>query len=303
MIPRLSPLLFLFGLTFTRLGAAEAPAPLEPVQLAERVFSFGPTMSNSAALVGDEGVLLIDAGDSPAVAARLQAALARLTTKPVRLLVDTHWHFDHVNGNETFGAAGATILGHAAMRARMIAGRTDGAAGASSISYTNEALAAPAITFEHELSLHFAGEEIRLWHPAGPAHTDGDTVVFFRRANLVHMGDLFFNGMYPYIDVGAGGWIDGVVAGCRDVLARIDEHTIVVPGHGATTDKAHLEAYVAMLTDISARITALIRAGKTLDEVKAARPTAAYDEAWGKIFLKPDQFTELAYNGLVAHLK
>ena len=284
------------------LDAADAPPAVEAVRIADKVFALSHTMCNSAALVGDEGVLLIDGGTSAEEAVQRQAALAKLTKQPVRLLVNTHWHFDHVNGNEVFGTAGATIIGQSAMRTRMVTGKTQPLPGFPALTYTSEALAVPAITFDRELTLHFAGEEVLLVHPTvGQAHTDGDAVVYFRRANVVHTGDLYFEGLYPFIDVGAGGWIDGLVAACREVIARIDDKTAVVPGHGPVTDKAHLEAYVAMLADISAKTTALIKAGKTLDEVKAAKPTAAYDEAWGKAFLKPEQFTELVYNGIVAH--
>jgi cyclase len=285
--------------------AADTPPPaVEAVRLADKVFLLTHTMCNSAALVGDEGVLLIDAGVSADEATQRQAALAKLTAKPVRLLVDTHWHFDHVNGNETFGTAGATIIGHDAMRPRMIEGKTKALAGFPAVTYTNEALAVPTITFDRELTLHFAGEEILLVHPSsGPAHTDGDVVVYFRHANIVHTGDLYFQGLYPFIDVGTGGWIDGMIAANREILARIDDQTVVIPGHGPTTDKAHLAAYVDMLADISAKVTALVKAGKTLDEVRAAKPTAAHDEAWGKLFLKPDQFVEIVYSGIVAHTK
>ncbi len=286
------------------LRAADAPPAVEAVRIADKVFTLSHTMCNSAALVGDEGILLIDAGASAEEAAQRQAALAKLTAKPVRVLVDTHWHFDHVNGNETFGAAGATIVGHASMRTRMIEGKTTALPGFPAITYTSEALATPIVTFERELTLHFAGEEVLLVHPAsGPAHTDGDIVAYFRHANIVHTGDLYFQGLYPFIDVGSGGWIDGMIAANREILARIDDKTIVVPGHGPVTDKAHLAAYIEMLADISTKVTALLRAGKTLAEVQAAKPTAAYDEAWGKLFLKPDQFVELVYNGLVAHQK
>jgi len=288
---------------WVRAADAPLPAAVEAVRVTGQVFTFTNTMSNSSAVVGDEGVLVVDSGSSTKEAEQRLAAIAKLTPKPVRLLVNTHWHFDHVNGNELFGAQGATIIGQTAMRSRMVAGKTQAPLPSfPSIVYEHEALAAPAITFDRELTLNFGGEEILLVHPASDqAHTDGDLVVYFRHANVVHMGDLYFQGLYPYIDVGSGGWIDGIVAACREVLARIDDKTVVIPGHGPVTDKVHLEAYVAMLSDISAKVTGLVREGKTLDEVKAANPTAAYDEGWGKVFLKPDQFTELVYAGIVKH--
>jgi glyoxylase-like metal-dependent hydrolase (beta-lactamase superfamily II) len=172
------------------------------------------------------------------------------------------------------------------------------------LAYDNAAQALSTVTFERELTLCSGDEEVQLVHPAaGSAHTDGDTVVYYRHANIVQTGDLYFEGVYPYIDVASGGWIDGMIEGCREILARIDDKTVVVPGHGPVTDKAHLEAYVAMLSGISAKITPMVLAGKTLEEVQAAKPTADYDQVWGQNWNKPDVFTELAYNGIAAHLK
>jgi glyoxylase-like metal-dependent hydrolase (beta-lactamase superfamily II) len=294
----------LLALSPLRTVATDTPATVEPVKLAERVFTFTHTMSNSSAVIGDDAVLLIDSGGSPETAVKLRAAIATLTDKPVRLLVDTHWHFDHVNGNEVFGSQGASIVGHSAMRTRMLAGKTNTLPGFPAVAYERAELATPTVTFDHALTFHLGGQDIEVVHPAvGCAHTDGDAVVYFPQANIVHMGDLYFEGFYPFIDVAAGGSIDGMVAGCREVLARIDAKTVVIPGHGPVTDKAHLEAFVAMLSDINAKIVPLVRAGKSLDEVKAAKPTAAQDAVWGKGFISPDQFTEIAYNGIVANLK
>ena len=221
------------------------------------------------------------------------------------MLVNTHWHFDHANGNEALGAAGVVVVAQKEVRPRMIAGK--GLAVSPSfptLAYDKAELALPTVNFDRELTLCSGDEEVQLVHPAaGSAHTDGDTVVYYRNANIVQTGDLYFEGVYPYIDVPTGGWIDGMIAGCREILARIDDKTLVVPGHGPVTDKSHLEAYVAMLSGISAKITPMVLAGKTLEEVQAAKPTADYDQVWGQSWNKPESFTALAYNGLVAHLK
>ncbi len=285
--------------------AVDAPKSVEPVKLADRIYTFTNTTSNSTAIVGDESVILVDSGENPQAAAALQAAIATLTPKPVRVLVNTHWHFDHANGNEALGAAGVVVVAQKEVRPRMIAGK--GLAVSPSfptLAYGKAELALPTVTFDRELTLCSGDEEVQLVHPAaGSAHTDGDTVVYYRHANIVQTGDLYFEGVYPYIDVATGGWIDGMIAGCREILARIDDKTLVVPGHGPVTDKAHLEAYVAMLSGISAKITPMVKAGKSLDEVKAAKPTADYDQVWGQNWNKPDAFVELAYNGIAAHLK
>ena len=285
--------------------AVDAPKAVEPEKLADRIYTFSNTMANSTAIVGDESVILVDSGENPQAAAALQAAIAKLTPKPVRVLVNTHWHFDHANGNEALGAAGVVVVAQKEVRPRMISGK--GLAVSPSfptLAYDKAELALPMVTFDRELTLCSGDEEVQLVHPAaGSAHTDGDTVVYYRHANIVQTGDLYFEGVYPYIDVATGGWIDGMIAGCREILARIDDKTLVVPGHGPVTDKAHLEAYVAMLSGISAKITPMVLAGKPLEEVQAAKPTADYDQVWGQSWNKPESFTALAYNGLVAHLK
>jgi len=302
---RLLPLFSAFALAPLGAGAADAPMAVAPLQLADRVFTFTNTMSNSLAVVGDDAVLLVDSGGSPEKATQLRAAIAKLTDKPVRVLVDTHWHFDHVNGNEVFGTQGATIVGHAAMRTRMRDSRAiDALPNFPAVAYTREELATPAVTFDRTLTLHLGGQTVELVHPAtGCAHTDGDAVVYLPQRNIVVLGDLYFEGLYPFIDVAAGGSVDGMIAGCREVLARIDDKTVVVPGHGPVTDKAHLEAFVAMLAGINAKIAPLVAAGRTVEEVKAAKPTAAQYAVWGHGFLTPDQFTEIVYNGIAAQRK
>jgi len=275
-------------LPLSPLHAAASDTP-EAVHLADRIYTF----KNTTAIVGDEGVLLVDSRDKPEATAELHAAISKLTTKPVRLLVNTHWHFDHVNGNAFFAERGALVVGHTRMRERV-----------ATQEHPLPVAAQPTITFEQSLTVHFAGEEVELIHPdCQQSHTSGDIVVYYRHANIVHMGDLLFSNTYPYIDVEDGGWIDGMATACREVLARIDGKTVVVPGHGPIVDKAGLEAFTAMLEGVSAAITPLVKAGKTLDEVKAAKPTAAFDAVWGKGWMKPDAFVELAYNGIVAHRK
>lgn len=269
--------------------------PLERVPLGEGLSTFRGTMANSAVLVAAEGVLLIDAGESPEAAARLQAAIAAITARPVTLLVNTHWHFDHVNGNGVFARQGAVIVGQQAMRAR--AAVSERGQGAGPLPPAEQ----PVVTFDRELTLNLGGEAVRLLHPqTGKAHTDGDTVVVFPKANVVHMGDLYFEGMYPYIDVEAGGSAAGMAAAIRELLPLMNEQTKVVPGHGPLSDRQKLAAFADMLIDVSSRVQAQIATGQTLDAIRAAKPTATYDAQWGHGFMKPDGFVELVYRGLTA---
>jgi cyclase len=291
-------LCLIIGFLFSFSASAQpARAGIEPVKLNGNVYVFKGTMANSAVLVGEDGALLVDSGDKPEVAEKLQEAVATLTTKPIRFLINTHWHFDHVNGNELLGSRGITIIGQTKMRERVA---TQPAMGGTS---PVKPVGVPMISFSKDLTLQLNGEEVYLFHPSvGEAHTDGDTIVFFRKANVVHLADLFFNGLYPYIDVPAGGWIDGIIKAGQEVLPMINDQTILIPGHGPVTNKKRFEEYLAMLSNISAKVTALIKEGKSMEEVKNSKPTAAYDADWAKGFMNPDQFTQLVYSGLVKHL-
>ena len=155
--------------------------------------------------------------------------------------------------------------------------------------------ALPVITFTDRVTFHWNDETLEVWHPK-PAQTDGDAVIYFKNANVVHIGDLFFDGTYPFIDAGSGGSMEGVIAGVDEVLGRIDDNTKVIPGHGPLGNKADLKAYRDMLATVHERLTKLIEEEKTIDEIVAAKPTADYDAKWGGGFLNPDQWVKIAYS-------
>ena len=155
--------------------------------------------------------------------------------------------------------------------------------------------ALPVITFADSVTFHWNDETLEVLHPR-PAHTDGDAVIYFKSTNVVHVGDLFFNGIYPFIDGESGGSMEGVIAGAEEVLDRIDDNTKVIPGHGPLGNKTDLKAYRDMLATVHERMTKLIKAGKNIDEIVAAKPTADYDAKWGAGFLKPDQWVQIVYS-------
>jgi cyclase len=241
---------------------------------------------------GPDGVLLVD-DQMPELVPKLQAAIAGLGGGAADYVINTHWHFDHADGNTVFGPAGATLVSHAASRDMMLDTHVIDLVGVQYTQrpYPHEAL--PVITFDRSMQLHFNGERIDLMH-FGPAHTTGDAAVIFRGSNVVHLGDVFNNAGYPFIDVGNGGDLDGVIAFCRAVLAEIDENTVVVPGHGPVTNKETLEAYVAMLQVVRDRIAAQVSRGADLQAVMAAEPTAGFDERYGD----PALFIDRAYFSL-----
>ena len=213
-------------------------------------------------------------------------------------MINTHWHFDHSGGNELFGTEGARIVAHAATRSRL--------ASAQFIEAFNftfppaPAAALPALTFDDAMTLYAGDEELRLHHVA-PAHTDGDILVQFTKANVLHMGDTFFNGFFPFIDYSSRGWIGGMVAAAERGLALCDEKTRIIPGHGPLGGKADLSAARDMLATVQGRIEKLLDAGKSLEEVVAAAPAKEFDEKWGKGFFNAELFTRNATAGVMRH--
>jgi len=247
---------------------------------------------NIGVSAGEDGVFVIDDQYAP-LTPKILDAIAKITPKPVRFVVNTHWHGDHTGGNENLGNAGVTILAHENVRARMSTEQVN------PLRTTEPApkAALPLVTFADGITVHLNGLTARATHVAN-AHTDGDTFVRFDEANVIHAGDVFFNGIYPFIDVFSGGSIDGMIAACDAILALADDETKIIPGHGALARKADLVAYRAMLADARARIAALVAAGKTEDEAVGAAPLLDLDAKWGQGFVNAERMTRLVYLSL-----
>jgi len=162
-------------------------------------------------------------------------------------------------------------------------------------------IARPLVTFKKEIMVYLNGEDVKVFH-VEPGHTDGDAVIYFQKANVIHMGDLYFEGLYPYIGIYSGGSINGMIKVINQILPMIDKKTKVVPGHGPLSNKAQLQKYVSMLTAVRDNVSRLLQDGHTMEEVVAAKPTRAFDEKWGKGFLPPDQFAKLVYMDLSPEL-
>jgi glyoxylase-like metal-dependent hydrolase (beta-lactamase superfamily II) len=223
---------------------------------------------------------------------KILKAISAVTDKPVRFLVNTHWHGDHTGGNENIGKGGAIIVAHDNVRKRLAKGQFMKAFNANIPPSPPKAL--PVITFADSVTFHWNNETLEVLHPKS-AHTDGDAVIYFKTTNVVHVGDLFFNGIYPFIDAESGGSMAGVIAGVDEVLERIDDDTKVIPGHGPLGNKSDLKAYRDMLATVHERMTELIKEGKNIDEIVAAKPTADYDAKWGAGFLNPDRWVQIVY--------
>ncbi len=234
---------------------------------------------NVAVSIGDQGVLIVD-DQFPTMVPKIRAAIQELGGGDVDFVINTHWHFDHADGNPLFGKGGAWIVSQSNSRQMMTDDRLVNVVEAliKQPAYPPEGL--PVSTFEDRMQFHINGEVIDLLH-FGPAHTTGDVAVVFRGHNVVHMGDVFVTEGYPIIDTDYGGGIDGMIQMCEAVLEEIGEDTVVIPGHGPLATYADLADYVTMLKKIRERIAVLIGGGATLDEVVAAKPTAEWDAVWG----------------------
>ena len=247
---------------------------------------------NIAVSVGDDGVLIVD-DQFPQMLPKITAAISEFGGEGVDFVVNSHWHFDHADGNLALGKQGTWIISQANSREMNTEDRMIGLVGIGKHlqkAYPAHALA--DITFDERMQLHFNGEQIDLLH-YGPAHTSGDTATVFRGNNAVHFGDVF-NAGYPFIDVDNGGSLDGMITFCSEVLAGINAETTVIPGHGPVSSYADLEAYIAMLTTVRGSIAGLIAEGKSLAEVIAAAPTKEFDERYGD----PASFVDRAYHSL-----
>jgi cyclase len=245
---------------------------------------------------GPDGTILIDDQFAP-LTPKIQAAVAALGATPVKFLINTHWHGDHTGGNENLGNAGTIIMAHDNVRVRLAGGGTSGAgtSGARTIPKAPP-VALPVVTYHDGLSLHLNGDEVRTIH-MHDAHTDGDSVVHWKKANVVHMGDLFMTqGSMPYVDLGSGGNVRGFVAAADKVLAMTNVETKIIPGHGPMATRADLQAWRNMIADVIAKVEVGIKAKKTLAQIQAMKPAARYEKPG--TFISGDAFVAATYKSL-----
>ncbi len=262
-----------------RFGWDLATAEIRTEKVADGLYVLFGIGGNIAVSIGEQGVLIVD-DQFPELMPKIEAAIAKVGGKGVDFAINTHWHFDHAEGNLALGPAGTWIVSQANSREMM---QRENVINLVSVKYRQQAYpenALPVISYDDHMRFHFNGEQIDLIHP-GPAHTTGDTAVIFRTSNAVHLGDVFNNTGYPFIDVDSGGEIDGMIVFCRAVLKELSPDATVIPGHGPITDVPALERYVEMLQTVRDRIAAEIAKGATLEEVVASKPTRGLEDTFG----------------------
>ncbi len=280
----------------TRAWCADAPQ-ISSEKLTDRIYVFEKDGGNVAVILSPDGLFMVDGG-LPDNAGSLAASIATVSSKPVSTLFDTHWHFDHTGSNVYLGQKGAKIIAHDNTRDRLSSKQT-----MEALNRTFDPLppaGVPGVTFHEPGAITFGVEKVQ-YTPVPPAHTDGDTFVFLPEANVLHTGDLLFNGIYPVIDYSSKGWIGGMAVAADQILTVCDSHTRIIPGHGPLASKTDLQAFRDMVRTVQNRLETMAKAGKPVEEVIAAAPTKDFDARWSGGFLKPDVFTRIAYTSILRH--
>jgi len=268
--------------------------PLKTIPLDKGIWMFAGDGGNVTAIVDDGNTLLIDSGLDSRVA-ELTDAIFKATWRPVTRLVNTHWHFDHTGGNVYFGSEGVTIIAQENVKGRLSSVQSVPFTGLRDGPYPTQAV--PTTTYSSSMALGQGDQHLTLLN-YGPAHTDGDTIIYISPANVTVVGDIFSNHFYPIIDLASGGSIDGMINSLDRVLAQTDEHTKIVPGHGPVATRSDLQHYRDMLVQVRQRIKVLVGAGKTMNEAVDAAPTKDFDAEWGRGYVSPDVFVRMVFTSL-----
>jgi cyclase len=291
-------LLLLPGVTWAQQQQDFSKVEIKATKVSGNIYMLEGQGGNIAASVGEDGIVIVDDQFAP-LAEKIQAALKNLgiTDKPVRFVINTHYHGDHAGGNGPFANAGATIIAQDNVRKRLETGGVGGNGGSIKTQNPPQPKGAlPVITFEQDVTVHLNGEDIRALHfPAG--HTDGDSIIFFPKNNVVHMGDDFVRYGFPFIDVSSGGSVQGMIAACEKVAAELPADVKVIPGHGAVSNLNDVRAFTQMLKETLAVVEKAQKAHKTLEQMKKDKILAPWQK-WSGDFVNSDAFIETIYNSL-----
>jgi glyoxylase-like metal-dependent hydrolase (beta-lactamase superfamily II) len=264
------------------------------VPVAEQIYMITGEGGNIGLFIGTDGTFLIDDQFAP-LTDKIVAAIKSAGGEFPKFLINTHYHGDHTGGNENLGQGGTLIFSHHNVRERLSTGSFIAAFNMKREALPREGL--PVVTFSEDITFHLNGHSIRAIH-LPQAHTDGDSFIYFKKANVIHAGDIFFNGFYPFIDFEHGGSVKGMIKAVDKILSLADDKTKIIPGHGPLGDKAQLTGYRQMLEVVYQRLGKLKAEGKTVQEAVAAKPLADLEETWGDGIFKGDSWIEIIYSGI-----
>src|SRR3974390_136574 len=294
-------LLFLLGAAVFAVAQDQdfSKVQIKVTKVSSNIYMLQGSGGNIAASVGEDGIVIVDDQYAP-LADKIAAALKGIgvTDKPVRFVINPNYHGDHTGGNAPFASGGSTVIAQDNVRKRLETGGKAGIGTAMSMHQPPQPKGAlPIITFDHDVTVHLNGEDIRALHFPG-GHTDGDAIVFFPKANVVHMGDDFVRYGYPFIDVNAGGSVQGMIAACDKVANVLPNDVKVIPGHGDLANLGDVRDYSVMLKETSSAVQGAINSGKTPEQMKKEKILATWDAKYGKGFITPDLFVDTLYNSL-----
>ena len=281
--------ILIFAFSFCTYSQNYDSVQIKTTKLTESIYMLEGAGGNIGVLVGNDGIIIIDDQFAP-LTEKIKTALSKISSKPVKFVVNTHFHFDHAGGNENFGSQGAIILSHENARRRLTTDYFFEAFKETQKASSYEAL--PKVTFADSVTFHMNGETVHVFY-AKNAHTDGDVIIHFKESNILHCGDVFVRYGFPFIDQGAGGSIDGMIRAIERLIAIANDQTKIIPGHGALSTKKDLIDYKNMLVTVRTRIADGIKQGKTLQQIADSDPMKGYIVIVDKWF-----FVQSIYNSL-----
>jgi cyclase len=290
-------LLLLFTLTVTvnDVNAQGENVTINTTKLSNNIYMLKGSGGNIIVSVGQDGVFMVDDQFAP-LTEKIKEAISNITDQPVKFVINTHWHSDHTGGNENFGELGAVIISHDNVRERLSTEQF--------LAFFNRTVAPlpekglPIITFSDNMTIFQNGDEIRIIH-VDNGHTDGDSIVYFTKNNVIHVGDDFNDKTYPLIDISSGGSIDGLISSLQTISSLIDDETKVVSGHSEISNKTKVNAFITMLKDVRQNVSQLIQNGESLEEIIASQPTSKYNEIYyDHSTSKPEDFVTMVYQSL-----
>ena len=286
--------LFISGFMLLVTTVQAADVKITPVPVTEQIYMIVGQGGNIGLFTGSDGTFLIDDQFAP-LTGKIVAAIKSVGGQHPKFLINTHYHGDHTGGNEKLGQGGTLIFSHYNVRDRLIEGSFIAEFNMKQAALARECL--PVVTFSGDISFHLNGDTIHAIH-VPHAHTDGDSIIYFKTANVIHTGDIFFNGFYPFIDVNHGGSLKGMIKAVDEILSLADDNTKIIPGHGPLGDKEQLARYRQMLETSYLRLRKLKSDGKTVQEAIAAKPLADLETEWGDGLFKSDRWIEIIYSGV-----